>query len=166
TSASEATGNISDEEDGSVVKPGLKRHGSEVSLASRAQTLEEGRLHRLGQHLRREVIDSPTVLSPSPSQTQFPSNTKDSATDADEQARITALGQRIESISGVELKSMVEGEGWESVLKKIGGNYDDLRKLQEQDPSGWEQFKESQMKARANVDQGRPSSQGAHTFEH
>ncbi|KAI7361599.1 RNI-like protein [Hortaea werneckii] len=164
TSASEATGNISDEEDGSVVKPGLKRHGSEVSLASRAQTLEEGRLHRLGQHLRREVIDSPTALSPSPSHSQFPI-VKGSANDADEQARITALGQRIESISGVELKSMVEGEGWESVLQKIGGNYDDLRKLQEQDPSGWEQFKESQMKARANVDQGRPSSQGAPTFE-
>lgn len=157
TSATEVGGNGSDEEDGegSLLKPALKRHGSEVSLASRAQTLEEGRLHRIGQHLRREVIDSPTATPFASSEEALPLRVK-----TDEQARLKALGERIEGISGVELKGMVEDEGWESVLKKIGGNYDDLRRLQEQDPAGWEQFKESQMKARANVDRERPSSRG------
>ena len=55
---------------------------------------------------------------------------------------------------------MVEQEGWENVLAKIGGNYGDLRRLQEQDPEGYEQFKESQMKARMNVDRDRPASRG------
>ncbi|KAK8154570.1 hypothetical protein IWX90DRAFT_58410 [Phyllosticta citrichinensis] len=32
------------------------RHNSDVSLASRAQTLEEGRVHRMGQSVRRDVI--------------------------------------------------------------------------------------------------------------
>lgn len=133
--------NISDDEDDASLSihagpSSIKRHGSEVSLASRALSLEEGRLHRLGQHLRREVLDSPTTLQET------------------ERERIQKLGEKLESITGPELKGIVENEGWGKVLKKVGGNYDDLRKLQESDPAGWEQFVESQMKARENRRQG------------
>lgn len=196
-------GQASDEEEGEGPKAeelrsggagALKRHGSEVSLASRAQTLEEGRLHRMSQHLRREVVDSPTTRSPPPSRggpiaasasgggsssfhdltnptglssTTKPTTTSSSSTapvpapltdaspssqDQDpEQARILAFGAHLEALSGVELKELIETEGWEAVLAKVGGNYDDLRRLQERDPQGWELFLESQMKARANV---------------
>jgi hypothetical protein len=37
------------------------------------------------------------------------------------------------------------------VLDKVGANLDDLRQLQELDPEGWEQFRDSHMKARMNV---------------
>ncbi|KAK0941080.1 Microtubules assembly and stabilization protein [Friedmanniomyces endolithicus] len=113
----------------------IPRHGSEVSLASRALSLEEGRLHRLGQHLRREIVDSPTALTaPAP-----------------EKERIKKLGEKLEAISGAELRDAVQGEGWESVLRRVGGTFDDLRALQEQDPEGFRQFEESQRLARMNM---------------
>ncbi|KAK4889092.1 Microtubules assembly and stabilization protein [Elasticomyces elasticus] len=128
---------VSDDEDDldQAIRPpsAISRHGSEVGLASRALSLEEGRLHRLGQHLRREVIDSPATMT------------------APETERIKRLGEKLEAISGAELKNVVENEGWESILRRVGGNYDDLRALQEQDPEGFEQFKESQRLARMNM---------------
>ncbi|TKA80752.1 hypothetical protein B0A55_02698 [Friedmanniomyces simplex] len=142
TQLTDLTSNASDDEDydHAAIHPAangkIPRHGSEVSLASRALSLEEGRLHRLGQHLRREVIDSPTALTaPAP-----------------ETERIKKLGEKLEAISGAELRDVVQGEGgWESVLRRVGGNYDDLRALQEQDPEGFRQFEESQRLARMNM---------------
>ena len=129
----------------------VKRHGSEVSLAGRALSLEEGRLHRLGQSLRRDIIDSPvTSGAPVFNSTHW----------EDDQARIKALGEKIETISGKELKDIVGTEGWGPVLGPLGANYGDLRKLQEQDPEGWEQFREAQLTARMNVNQDRPGSRG------
>ncbi|KAK5760538.1 Microtubules assembly and stabilization protein [Elasticomyces elasticus] len=138
TQLTEFTSNsVSDDEDDldQAIRPpsAISRHGSEVGLASRALSLEEGRLHRLGQHLRREVIDSPAAMT------------------APETERIKKLGEKLEAISGAELKNVVENEGWESILRRVGGNYDDLRALQEQDPEGFEQFKESQRLARMNM---------------
>ncbi|KAF2774116.1 hypothetical protein EJ03DRAFT_370241 [Teratosphaeria nubilosa] len=118
------------------------RSGSEVSLASRAQTAEEGHLHRLGQHLRREVIDSPSSAT-------FPADIPWRQKEAEDE-RIRDLGRKLYEISGENLKLMVGREGWDRILKEAGANYEDLRRLQEMDPEGWEQFRESQMLARAN----------------
>lgn len=126
------------EEDEDLTIHPIRRAESEVSLASRAQTLEEGRLHRLGQHLRREVVDSPS--SPHSGATN------------EGGARLQALQAEMDRLSGPELRMRVEAEGWEAVLRKVGGNYEDLRSLSQQDPEGWAQFVESQMKARMNVD--------------
>ncbi|KAK5131069.1 hypothetical protein LTR08_001355 [Meristemomyces frigidus] len=141
------------EADDGGLRPGMKRTGSEVSLAGRALSLEEGRLHRLGQSLRRGIIDSPVAAA-------LPHDAEDTARQ-DEHARIKALGEKLEAISGIELKAIVEREGWPTVLRTVGANYDDLRRLQEQDPEGWEQLKESQIKARMNLDRDRPASRGA-----
>ncbi|KAH9823664.1 cell wall biogenesis protein mhp1 [Teratosphaeria destructans] len=120
----------------------VRRPGSEVSLASRAQTAEEGHLHRLGQHLRREVIDSPASAT-------FPADISWRQKEAEDE-RIRDLGRKLYEISGENLKLMVGQEGWDRILKEAGANYEDLRRLQEMDPEGWEQFHESQMLARAN----------------
>lgn len=64
-----------------------------------------------------------------------------------------ALKERLEGISGPELKTLVEHDGWDHALGKIGANLNDLRLLQEEDPQAWEQFKDSQLKARMNVSQ-------------
>lgn len=138
TLATEASLEKSDDEEDEV-RPKPERHNSDVSLASRALSLEEGRIHRLGQNLRREVLDSPNPSRPPTAH-------------GEEDTRLEALGQRLESISGSDLKTMVQTDGWEEVLRKVGANIDDLRQLQEQDPIGWESFKESQMKARMNLD--------------
>jgi hypothetical protein len=125
-----------------VTRPGARRNNSDASLASRrsrALAIEEGQLHRLGQSIRRSVVDSPS-LGPALGQGQ------------DEAERLRTLQDKLEAISGTELKSMVQQDGWTQTLAKVGANVDDLRMLQEQDPQGWEMFKESQIKARMNLE--------------
>lgn len=141
-------GDYPDEGDDDALKPPMSRHNSDASLASRALTLEEGRLHRLGQHLRREIVDSsPTT----------PIDGDGPASPAKPPAgheRLEALKERLESTPGNELGPLVEEIGWKAVLEKVGANLEDLRALQEQDPEAWEQFRDSQLKARMNVDAG------------
>ena len=163
TQATETSTNAaSDEEefddDDVRIKPrALSRQHSDVSLASRAQTMEEGRLHRIGQQLRRDVLDSPRTATTG----------KDAAIAAFEQQqapyeqdRLRVFGERIESLSGGELKDLIDREGWDMALQKVGGNYDDLRRLQEEDPEAWEHFKEAEMVKRMNADRERPGSAG------
>jgi hypothetical protein len=137
-------GDVDDAEDDTVKPPPMSRHNSDASLASRALTLEEGRLHRLGQHLRREIVDSTPTTPTLPSDGDNPPPTAG-------QQRLEILKERLESTPGNELGPLVEQIGWKAVLEKVGANLDDLRTLQEQDPEGWEQFKDSQLKARMNV---------------
>jgi len=140
---SNPAGDADDGED-DTVKPPMSRHNSDASLASRALTLEEGRLHRLGQHLRREIVAStPTTLTPPTDGTSPPPTAG--------QQRLEILKERLESTPGSELGPLVEKIGWKAVLEKVGANLEDLRTLQEQDPEGWEQFKDSQLAARMNV---------------
>jgi hypothetical protein len=137
------SGDVDDGED-DTVKPPMSRHNSDASMASRALTLEEGRLHRLGQSIRREIVDSiPTTHTP-PVDGVAPPPTAG-------QQRLEILKERLESTPGNELGPLVEKIGWKAVLDKVGANLDDLRQLQELDPEGWEQFRDSHMKARMNV---------------
>jgi hypothetical protein len=145
TTQSTEVGQKSDDEDelDEGVRPAFSRHNSDVSLASRALAIEEGHLHRLGMRMRRSVVDSPVATAEDES----------TAWKAQEEARLESVKERIESISGPELKVLVENDGWDLVLEKLGANLNDLRSLQEQDPAAWEEFKEAQLKARMNVAQ-------------
>ena len=146
TPGSELATSLTDEEDNDIdddaaVRPTPSRHNSDVSLASRTLGMEEGRLHRLGQQMRREVLESPGTV-------QF----KDVPWQQKEQEQhLKKVAEMVENISGVDLGNMVEEEGWDNVLKKIGANYDDLRQLHEQDPEAWEAFRVAQEKARLNM---------------
>jgi hypothetical protein len=134
-----------DADNNNVARPVARRNNSDVSLASRRSRLlaiEEGQLHRLGQSIRREVVESPTL---GPQGHGQPSG-------EDEAARLRAVQDKIEGISGAELKGMVQQDGWAETLAKLGANVDDLRMVQEQDPQAWEMFKESQVKARLNLE--------------
>jgi len=141
------------------------RHNSDVSLTSRALVMEEGHLHRLGQQLRREIVDSPA--------SQFAIADDDIADGADlaslpalsltdpeeEEARLRDLQDKLDATTGEELRqSMVEDGGWNQALRKVGVNMADLRTLQERDPRSWELFVEAQLKARMNVAQTAGSS--------
>lgn len=146
TTATEVTNKSDDEDDYEVdgkFRPAVSRHNSDVSLASRALAIEEGHLHRLGQRIRREVVDSPS-LAIAPENDSAPWK-------ADEAKRLATLKEQIEAISGQELKRLVERGGWDAALVKVGANMEDLRALQEQDPQAWDDFLESQMKARMNL---------------
>jgi hypothetical protein len=138
-----------DEGDDDAVKPSMSRHNSDASLASRALTLEEGRLHRLGHHLRREIVESSPITSTSAIASEEDDDRPSRPTAG--QQRLEILKERLESTPGNELGPLVEKIGWKAVLDKVGANLDDLRSLQEQDPEAWEQFRDSQLKARMNV---------------
>lgn len=144
-----------DEEELSAVHAAMSRHNSDASLASRALTLEEGRLHRLGQHLRREVVasaDGPVASPADDIRSAWSYNVKQ------ERARLRALADKIESTPGETFRPLLEKHGWEGVLRDIGANYDDLRALQEQDPEAWGQFVDAQRKAKINIDRSRPGT--------
>lgn len=138
-----------EDEDESEMHPGFDRRNSDASLASRSMTLEEGRLHRHGQRLRRDVLNSSSLAN------EDEASGNESQKLQTERDRIRALADKIESIPGEVLKPIVDQHGWAAVLKQWGINYEDVRAMSEQDPEGWEQFTDAQMKAKMNLDHGR-----------
>ncbi|KAH0172068.1 RNI-like protein, partial [Aureobasidium melanogenum] len=119
----------------------MKRKASDVSLASRALAIEEGRLHRLGHRVRQDMIDVPMAA---------PTSESDGHGEWAPGSHMADIASKLEELSGPELRVLVQKGGWERVMEKFGANMEELQQLQMKDPQGWEQFKESQLKARAN----------------
>ncbi|CAD0010305.1 unnamed protein product [Aureobasidium pullulans] len=120
----------------------MRRKASDVSLASRALSIEEGRIHRLGHKVRQDIIDVPVAVQTSGS---------DASGEWAPGSHMAEIASKLADISGPELRVLVDQEGgWEGVMEKMGANLEELQQLQMKDPQGWEQFKESQLKARAN----------------
>lgn len=120
----------------------MRRKASDVSLASRALAIEEGRIHRLGHKVRQDIIDVPVAAQTSGS---------DAHGEWAPGSHMAEIASRLEDMSGPELRVLVDQKGgWEGVMEKMGANLEELQQLQMKDPQGWEQFKESQLKARAN----------------
>lgn len=120
----------------------MRRKASDVSLAGRALAIEEGRLHRLGHKVRQNMIDVPTIAAPT--------SESDAQGEWAPGSHMADIASKLEELSGPELRVLVHQGGWERVLEKFGANMEELQQLQMKDPQGWEQFKESQLKARAN----------------
>jgi hypothetical protein len=129
----------------------MRRRTSDVSLASRALAIEEGRIHRFGHRVRQDIIDVPSS----------PVGDDDAGSDVHEEwapgSHMADIASKLADMSGPELRVLVDQEGgWDGVMAKMGANVEELRQLQMKDPLGWEQFKESQLMARAN--RGAPRS--------
>ena len=124
------------------------RKNSDVNIAARALGQEEGRFHRLGIGIRRDIMNASGHDSPSRSGSVVEAN---AAGPQDTDSHLSEMAQRLENLSGNEVKQIVDRDGWDGVMQKVHANLDDLRQLQESDPVGWEQFKESQLKAVANL---------------
>lgn len=121
------------------------RKNSDVSLANRALALEEGRIHKIGQKVRRDLLGTTSAA--------------DRPLDASawaEGSRMSEMVHKMTETSGPELRIILEKSGWEGVLENLGANMEELKQLQMQDPVGWEQFKESQLKSFANRSIGLP----------
>jgi len=114
----------------SNVRPVLSRHNSDVSLASKAFTEEEGRMHRYGQKLRRDLIKQK-------SDDQGNSNSID-----DEHLQL--LRALVEGLGGEELRRKLEDHGEDAVLEELSDEASTLRlQLIEQDPENWKKFAET-----------------------
>lgn len=118
----------------------LSRTSSNTSLHSRALTSEEGRVHRLSQHLRRDIVDSEL-------DEQEGRISQSSSEDAD----VAALHEKLERLRDSQVQSRIETVGADKALEEVGSNLEELIALQKQDPEAFAEFKESQIAALINA---------------
>lgn len=129
----------SDDEGG--LHPVLSRHNSDVSLASRALSQEEGRMHRFGQKFRRDI------LKPEGEDYEHGTTGREETP-----AHLQLLRAMVEELRGDEIRRRLEETSQDAVLEELSNDASELRKqLIEQDPEGWEKFRESQEAAQRNV---------------
>ena len=132
--------NGSDDE-GEPERTRMTRQGSDVSIASHRLAQEEGRMHRFGQQLRREILRPQTGV--------YAEGTQD---DIEVQAKhLQDIRDRLDAVDGDEIKERVEKYGPDSVLEMLGATHEDLLLLEQQDPEGFEKFKDSQLTAWINT---------------
>lgn len=131
----------------STLRPNLSmsRHNSDVSLASRALTSEEGMFHRFGQAFRRDII-----------QAEKESNATDGSQSASTNGgtwapHLEMLRATIEEVGGEEIRRKVQEGGEKAVLKELVDEAGELRRqIIESDPVGWTKFVEAQELAERN----------------
>jgi len=121
------------------------RHNSDVSLASRALSLEEGRLHRLGHRVRTELINPSRPIS-----SHSDANISGTLDDHNLPEHLIALRAQFANYSGSELRAMTEGVGWEAAFDHIIDNAEQLKKLEKENPEEFLHFKQSQIAALKN----------------
>jgi len=123
---------LSDDEGG--LRPALSRHNSDVSLASRALSQEEGRMHRFGQKMRREIL-KPEM-----------EDHKHSAADMKQWApHLQLLRDTLEELGGEEIRKKIEAGGQNALIQELNIEASALRQsVIESDPEGWRQFQQAQ----------------------
>lgn len=120
----------------------LARTPSSTSLVAKAYTEEEGRMHRFGQGMRREI------LNPSGMDDKFNGNGESNGSHDD---TLASLRTRLEGLRGEEIRLRVEHDGVDNVIREFGINAKELLVLKEQDPEGFEAFRNSQLAAQINA---------------
>ena len=128
------------EDDEQAVKVPMSRHNSDVSLASRFLTQEEGQMHRFGQQIRRDVLR--------PQSHDYAHGTTGHEVEAE---HLQELRARIEQLSGNEIKERVERLGPDAALQELGATAEELLLLQRQDPESFEKFRDTQLMTEHNL---------------
>ena len=142
TSVTENGAHESDEDEPKALR---SRHNSDVSLASRALSLEEGRLHRLGHRVRTELINASR-----PSSSHSEANMSGSMDTDNLPQHMLALREKFANYSGDELRSMTESVGWEHAFNNIIENAEQLKQLERENPEEFAKFRETQIAALKN----------------
>ncbi|KAF1849420.1 RNI-like protein [Cucurbitaria berberidis CBS 394.84] len=124
------------------------RHNSDVSLASRHMSQEEGRLHRFGHRVRTGLLNpSRPSSSHEDSHQAFMSGTMD---DHGLPEHIMSLRDYFSNYSGDEIRHMIERAGWEKAFDSVVDNAEELKSLEKDDPAAFKIFRESQIAALKN----------------
>ncbi|QSZ33267.1 hypothetical protein DSL72_002855 [Monilinia vaccinii-corymbosi] len=132
------------------MRPTLSRHNSDVSLASKALSQEEGRMHRFGQKIRRNILKpegedhlhGTTGHEIQPPHLQF-------------------LRSLAEDLHGEDIRNKIETLGPDAVMAELNNEASILRhRLIENDPEGWQKFKESQEAMQRNSSVANIGSNG------
>ncbi|KAF2851782.1 RNI-like protein [Plenodomus tracheiphilus IPT5] len=139
----------SDEDEPMTIR---SRHNSDVSLASRHMSLEEGRLHRFGHRVRTGLLNpSRPTSSHDDSHPALLSGTMD---DHGLPAHLLSLREYFSNYSGEEMRHMIEGKGWEQAFDSVVENAEELKALEKKDPAAFKVFRESQIAALKNRNPG------------
>lgn len=113
----------------------ISRASSMTSLHSRAMTSEEGHVHRLGQNLRRDILNPPEGQGEG---------------DEDDDSRLIALREKLERLHEQQSESQFDTVDAEQAFEKLGNTVDELWAAQRQDAESFERFKQSQIAAQIN----------------
>jgi hypothetical protein len=148
-SVTDMTAQDSDEEEGRFTV--RSRHNSDVSLASRHMSQEEGRLHRFGHRVRTGLLN-PSRPTSAHGDSENPSSAFLSGTMDDHglPEHLLSLRMYFSNYSGDEMRQMIEGVGWEKAFNNVVENADELRSLERDDPAAFSLFKESQIASLKN----------------
>ena len=137
---------VNDTEESLALK--LSRIPSNTSLASKALTHEEGRMHRYGQSVRREIALAHNPSDDAPTRTMTADEARTKA------SRLQALQDRLCNMHGEEIAQFREkcnNDGVEKALADLGITAQELLDLERSDPETFERFRESQVAARINA---------------
>lgn len=157
TTAPDDAGQDTDEDEPKAIR---SRHNSDVSLASRALSLEEGRLHRLGQRVRTEIINASRPSSSHSDSLDTP------ATNLDElnlPEHLAALRDKYLNYSGEEIRHMSERLGWEKAFDQLVENAAELKAMSQENPEEFKKFRDTQLAALKNRN---PDHHHHHHHEH
>ena len=125
-----ASPDIEDDLSAPLIRPSsLSRRSSSPSLASR-QAQEEGRMHRFGQRVKRDILRPETE--------DYAHGTTGTEVEAE---YLQDLRRRLESLEGSEIKDKVESMGPEAVYQALGATAEELAAMKKQDPEGWAKTK-------------------------
>lgn len=121
-------------EDETVLSPfirpaSLPRRPSSPSLAAR-QAQEEGRMHRFGQRVKRDILRPETE--------DYAHGTTGTEVEAE---YLQDLRRRLESLEGPEIKDKIESLGPEVVFDAIGTTAEELAQLEKSNPPEFERVK-------------------------
>lgn len=115
----------------------VQRHGSDASLASR-QAQEEGRMHKFGQRIRRDIFRPETLdYAHGTTGQQFEAN------------HIKALRSRLQDLKGEEIRNKLHTLGPDALFEAIGATAEELRALEKDDP---EEFSIARLAMQSNIE--------------
>jgi hypothetical protein len=144
-SFTDPTAQESDEDEPRLLR---SRHNSDVSLASRSMSIEEGALHRFGHRVRTGLLNpSRPTSSHSDQNSAFISGTMD---DHGLPEHLRALREYFMNFSGDELRTKIQGLGWEKAFDSVVENAQELQDLEREDPVAFKNFRESQIASLKN----------------
>jgi hypothetical protein len=127
------------------------RHNSDVSLASRHMSQEEGRLHRFGHRVRTGLLNpSRPTSAQGDHESSNPAFLSGSMDDHGLPEHLRSLREYFMNYSGDQMRHMIEGVGWEKAFDSIVENAEELRNLERDDPAAFKVFREAQIAALKN----------------
>jgi hypothetical protein len=115
---------LDDSETDEVIKAPISRRSSDISLASR-QAQEEGRMHRIGQRMRRDLLRPQTL--------DYAHGTTGEETEAE---HLQLLRKKLENLGGEEIQETVQRLGPEGLYEAVGATAEELLQMQRGNPEG------------------------------